>query len=260
MYPELPEEIKFEAVGPIATITLNRAGKLNTLTPAMGKALFSLSDAINQDDTIRVVILTGEGRKAFSAGSDITVLQQYGNNWQLRNRIDYAYAIRAIRKPVIAMIRGYCIGGGLELALMSDVRIATPEAQFGAGEVKLGWNGGAGNTQLLPRMIGYGNANRLLLTGDIIDAVEAHRMGLVQSLAADDELEDFTMAFATRIAANAPIAVQVIKHLVRMADNTPVEAGLSMENDLFAYCFTTKDSAEGVAAFTEKRPPNFKGV
>lgn len=259
MYPQLPEEIKFEVVSSIATITLNRPGKLNTLTPAMGKALFSLSEAINQDDAIRALILTGEGKKAFSAGSDITVLQDYGNNWQLRNRTDYAYAIRAIRKPVIAMIRGYCIGGGLELALMSDVRISTPEAKFGAGEVKLGWNGGAGNTQLLPRMIGYGNANRMLLTGDIIDAAEAHRMGLVQNLVPDDELEAFTMAFATRIAANAPIGVQVIKHLVRMADNTPAETGLAIENDLFAYCFTTKDSAEGIAAFTEKRAPKFTG-
>ncbi len=259
MYPQLPEEIKFHTDGPIATITLNRPGKLNTLTSAMGKALFRLSDAINQDDAIRVLILTGEGKKAFSAGSDVTVLQDYGNNWQLRNRIDYAYAIRAIRKPVIAMIRGYCIGGGLELALMSDIRIASPEAKFGAGEVKLGWNGGAGNTQLLPRMIGSGNASRILLTGDIIDAVEAHRMGLVQSLAPDDELEAFTIAVATRIAENAPIAVQVIKHLVRIADSTSVEAGLAVENDLFAYCFTTKDSAEGIAAFTTKRSPDFKG-
>jgi enoyl-CoA hydratase len=259
VYPSLPPELKFEVDSFVATVTLNRPNKLNTLTPAMGQALFGLSDAINQDDAIRVVILTGEGKRAFSAGSDVTVLGQYGSNWQLRNRIDYAYAIRNIRKPVVAMIRGFCIGGGLELALMSDVRIATPDARFGAGEVKLGWNGGAGNTQLLPRMIGYGNANKLLLTGDIIEAAEAHRMGLVQNVVPDDELESFTKAFAARTAANAPIAVQLIKHLVRMADSTSVEAGLAMENDLFAYCFTTKDSTEGIAAFTEKRSPDFKG-
>jgi len=189
----------------------------------------------------------------------VKVLGQYGTNWQLRNRGDYAYSIRNIRKPVIAMIRGFCIGGGLELALMSDLRIASPNAKFGAGEVKLGWNGGAGNTQLLPRIIGYGNANKLLLTGDIVDAAEAHRMGLVQEVIADEELESFTIACAKRIADNAPIAVQIIKHLVRMADSTSTEAGLAMENNLFAYCFTTKDSAEGIAAFVEKRRPNFTG-
>ncbi len=259
MYPQLPTELKLAIDGAIATITLNRPHKLNTLTPEMGQTLFVLADAINRDDAVRAVILTGEGKKAFSAGSDITVLDRYGNNWELRNRIDYAYAIRKIRKPVIAMIRGYCIGGGLELALMSDVRIATPDAQFAAGEVKLGLNAGAGNTQLLPRMLGYGNASKMLFTGDLVDATEAHRIGLVQEVVSDSELESFTRSFAARTAANAPIAVQLIKHLVRMADSTPVDVGLSMENDLFAYCFKTQDRAEGMAAFLEKRTPKFSG-
>lgn len=258
-FKEMNENLDFRIEGPIATITLNRPHKLNTVTAAMGKALCQIAAQINEDDAIRVVILTSTGDRAFSAGSDIGVLDDYGTNWQLRNRMDYCRAIWSIRKPVIAAIRGYCIGGGLELALMSDVRFAAPNAQFGAGEVKLGWNGGAGNTQLLPRLVGYGNALKMLLTGDLISAAEAHRIGLVQEIVPDAELDAFTRGFAERIAKNAPIAVQLIKHLVRIADSTSLEIGLAYENDLFAYCFTTKDSQEGIAAFKEKRPPQFKG-
>lgn len=253
------EDLDFRVEGPIATITLNRPNKLNTVTAAMGKLLFQIAAEINSNDAIRVVILTGAGERAFSAGSDIALLGDYGTNWQLRNRADYCRALWSIRKPIIAVIRGYCIGGGLEMALMSDVRFAAPSARFGAGEVKLGWNGGAGNTQLLPRMVGYGNALKMLLTGDLIDATEAYRIGLVQDVVPEDELDTFARTFAERVAQNAPIAVQLIKHLVRMAESTSLEIGLAYENDLFAYCFTTRDSQEGIAAFKEKRPPQFKG-
>lgn len=252
-------ELDFRIEGPIATITLNRPNKLNTVTAAMGKSLFQIAAEINDNDAIRAVILTGTGERAFSAGSDIGLLSDYGTNWQLRNRADYCRALWSIRKPLIAVIRGYCIGGGLEMALMSDVRFAAPGAKFGAGEVKLGWNGGAGNTQLLPRIVGYGNALKMLLTGDLIDATEAHRIGLIQDIVPDDELDAFARTFAERVAQNAPIAVQLIKHLVRIAESTSLEVGLAYENDLFAYCFTTKDSQEGIAAFKEKRPPQFKG-
>lgn len=252
-------EVDFRIEGPIATITLNRPNKLNTVTAAMGKSLFQIAAEINDNDAIRAVILTGTGERAFSAGSDIGLLSDYGTNWQLRNRTDYCRALWSIRKPLIAVIRGYCIGGGLEMALMSDVRFAAPGAKFGAGEVKLGWNGGAGNTQLLPRIVGYGNALKMLLTGDLIDATEAHRIGLIQDIVPDDQLDAFARIFAERVAQNAPIAVQLIKHLVRIAESTSLEVGLAYENDLFAYCFTTRDSQEGIAAFKEKRPPQFKG-
>jgi len=245
--------------GAIATITLDRPNKLNTVTPEMGICLFEMAAAINDDDAIRVVVLTGTGDRAFSAGSDVKVLDNYGTNWQLRNRKDYNRAIWSIRKPVIAAIRGYAIGGGLELALSSDIRIASMSAKFGAGEVKLGWMGGAGNTQLLPRLVGYGKALQLLMTGDFIDAEEARRLGLVQEITEDSELEPFTSDLAHRIANNPPIAVQLTKHLVRMSESTPLGVGLAYENDLFAYCFTTKDHEEGIAAFREKRPPVFRG-
>lgn len=261
--PEAPSDSADDLLvvldGPVARITLNRPTKLNTMTPAMGKQLLELVDAINFNDEIRVVVLSGTGTRAFSAGSDVSVLDDYGTNWQLRNRVDYARGIWAIRKPVIAKVRGYCIGGGLEMALMSDVRYADSTARFGAGEIKLGWHGGAGNTQLLPRVVGPGKASEMLFTGDMIDATEAHRTGLVDRLTEPEDLDAAVDDLADRISANAPIATQLSKHMVRVAQSTSLEVGLAYENDTFTYCFTTADAAEGRAAFAEKRVPQFRG-
>jgi enoyl-CoA hydratase len=259
MLPALPDELLYVQEGAVATITLNRPGKLNTMTPAMGKALMQLVTHINSQDSIRVVVLTGAGSKAFSAGSDVKVLDDYGSNWQLRNRVDYARGIWKIRKPVISKIRGYCIGGGLEMALMSDIRYATPDSKFGAGEIKLGWHGGAGNTQLLPRVMSSGRALEMLLTGDMVSAQEASDWGLVDRVFDESEIDAKVDDLASRIAGNAPIAAELAKHLVRVSMSTAIEIGLQYENDTFAYCFTTEDSAEGRAAFTEKRTPQFKG-
>jgi enoyl-CoA hydratase/carnithine racemase len=250
----------YEKSGAVATIRIDRPEKLNTVTPEMGREFSRIADEVNADDAVRVVLLLGTGERAFCAGSDVSVLDEYGTNWQLRNRIDYAKAVLAIRKPVIAGIRGYAIGGGLELALASDIRYATPEAKFGAGEIKLGWCGGAGETQLLPRIVGAGNALEMLLTGDMISAERALEIGLVQRVVPTEELDGAVMDLAERIAANAPIAVQIVKHLVRVAQSTSLDVGLSYENDLFAYCFTTSDSDEGRAAFAAKRPPQFRGA
>jgi len=253
------DDLRYERSGGIATITLQRPAKLNTVTAAMGRQLFALAAEVNDDDAVRVVVLQGTGDRAFSAGSDVKVLDDYGTNFQLRNRPDYCTAIWTIRKPTIASIRGYCIGGGLEMALSCDIRVASETARFGAGEIKLGWHGGAGNTQLLPRLVGYGKAMEMVLTGDLVDAAEARADGLVQRLVPDADLEATTQALAERIAANAPIAAVLAKHLVRMSESTSVDVGLKWENDLFAYCMTTQDAAEGRAAFTEKRPPVFRG-
>lgn len=255
----LPPELGYSQDDAVATIELRRPEKLNTLTPAMGRALVELTSRLNEDQSVRVVVLQGLGERAFSAGSDVSVLDDYGTNWQLRNRTDYARAIWAIRKPVIAKIRGYCIGGGLEMALMSDIRIADVSASFAAGEIKLGWHGGAGNTQLLPRVVGSGQAARMLFTGNRIDAHDAEKIGLIEQLTEPHELDAVVDQLAADIAANAPIAVELAKHLVRMAQSTSLEVGLAYENDTFAYCFTTADSDEGRRAFTEKREPNFQG-
>ena len=253
------DNIHFEVSSGVARIFLDRPAKLNTMTPEMGVELMSLVPRINGDDEVRVVILSGVGEKAFSAGSDVSVLDQYGTNWQLRNRLDYARAIWAIRKPVISKIRGYCIGGGLEMALMSDLRYSDETAQFGAGEIKLGWHGGAGNTQLRPRVTGPGIALEMLLTGDLISAQEALRVGLVQRVYPASDLDAEVDGIAQRIAKSAPIAAELAKHLVRISQSTSLDVGLAYENDTFTYCFTTEDSAEGRDAFAEKRPPNFRG-
>jgi enoyl-CoA hydratase len=145
------------------------------------------------------------------------------------------------------------------MALMSDIRYAADNAQFGAGEIKLGWHGGAGNTQLLPRVLSTGKALEMLLTGDLISAQKAEQYGLVDQLLTDAELDAAVENLASRIADNAPIAAELAKHLVRVSQSTAVDIGLQYENDTFAYCFTTEDSNEGRQAFVEKRKPNFKG-
>jgi enoyl-CoA hydratase/carnithine racemase len=255
--------IRLTQDGHVATITIDRPEKLNTITVEMGRSIEAIAREINAEDEIRVVIVRSTGDRAFCAGSDVSTLGEYGANWRMRNRLDhgldYIVPLWRVRKPMIAAIRGFCIGGGMEVALCCDLRIATPASRFGTGEIKLGWHAGSGNVTLLPRVIGPGNAARLLLTGDLVDAARAQAMGLVQEIVEDDQLEAHVAELAGRIAANAPIAVQLTKHLVRVAQSTTLEVGLAYENDLFSYTMTTDDAKEGLAAFLEKRPPTFRG-
>ncbi len=249
--------------GHVVTITLNRPDKLNAMTVVMDRRMNELAFELNNDDDVRAVVLTGAGDRAFSAGSDINDLDSYGTNWQYRNRFDarkdYARAVWLIRKPVVAAIDGYCIGGGLEMACASDVRIATPRSSFGAGEIRWGWHGGSGQTQYLTRQIGPGHASRLLLTGERIDGAEAYRIGLVQQLVEPDELAAAAHALAATIAERSPIAIERTKHMIRLAQSVPLETALLVENDSFAYCMMTEDAAEGRAAFAAKRNPQFRG-
>lgn len=149
---EPTRQIRLEVDGHVATVVIDRPEKLNAMTVAMDRRLNEVVYQLNNDDSVRVVVLTGAGERAFCAGSDINDLDEYGSNWAYRNRFDkrsdYARAIWLIRKPVVAAIRGYCIGGGLEMACASDIRLASPDASFGAGEIKWGWHGGSGQTQL----------------------------------------------------------------------------------------------------------------
>ncbi|WP_281888658.1 enoyl-CoA hydratase/isomerase family protein [Paenibacillus sp. YYML68] len=252
-------DIRVDVADYIATITLNRPSKLNTVTRSMGEQLRAICDHMNKNKEVRVVILTGEGPKSFSAGSDIEVLDDYGSPWDLRNRDDYCMAIRSIRKPVIAMVNGYAIGGGLELALHADIRIASSNARFGAGEIKLGWIGGSGSTQLLPRLVGPGKAAEMVLTGAMLSADEALRTGLVERVVEPDELERTVRELASTIVSYSPIAVENAKLALRAAMNMPLDAGLQYENSLFAFCFTTEDAQEGKQSFKEKRTPHYKG-
>lgn len=255
--------VRLERHGQVGLVTIDRPAKLNAMTIAMDRQMNEIAYLINNDRSIRSVVLSGEGDRAFCAGSDLTELEGYGDNWSYRNRFDarsdYARAVWLIRKPLVAAIQGYCIGGGLEMAAASDIRLATPTASFGAGEINWGWHGGSGQTQLLTRLVGSGWASRMLLTGERIDGREAHRIGLVQHLVPATKLLAEALTLASTIAERPPIAVERAKYMVRVAQNVPLDAGLLVENDSFAYLMTTADAAEGKAAFSEKRVPHFEG-
>jgi len=251
-------QVRLERNGDVGVVTIDRPAKLNAMTVAMDREMNAITYEVNNDDAIHAVLLTGAGERAFCAGSDITDLDGYGTNWQYRNRFDagtdYAHAVWRMRKPVVVAITGYAIGGGLEMACASDIRLATPASSFGAGEIRWGWHGGSGQTQFLTRAIGPGHALRLLLTGDRIDGSEAYRIGLVQELLRERALE-----LTRTIASRPPIAVQSAKNLVRVAQSASIEVGLAYENDMFSYLMKTDDAAEGRRAFVEKREPEFKG-
>jgi len=258
-----PGQVRLEKHGAVAHLILDRPSKINAMTVAMDREMNGLIFEINNDNAIRAVLLYGVGEKGFCAGSDITDLDEYGNNWQYRNRfdarLDYARAVWLIRKPVVAAIHGWCIGGGLEMACASDIRIAAPNAKFGAGEIRHGWHGGSGQTQLLTHAIGPGNAAKFLLVGEPIDAETCLRMGLIQEIVELEALLSSGQSVAESIAEKAPIAAQMTKHMIRMAQSIPLEVGLLYENDSFSYCMNTEDAAEGRRAFAEKRRPEFKG-
>jgi enoyl-CoA hydratase/carnithine racemase len=250
--------IGYEQRGAVVLLTLQRPDKANAMTQTMADALHAECRRADADASVRVVVLTGAG-KHFSAGSDIGSLESLPSPWDYRARLDYCDAVLGLRKPSIAMVNGAAFGGGLEMALSCDIRVASSAARFAAPEVKLGWVGGGGASQLLPRLSGYGNAALLLLTGDPVDAQEALRMGLVQKVAEPGDLEAETFALAERIAANGPIGAQAAKAALRAALSTDLSTGMQMEEELIALCLGTDDAREGMSAFLEKRPPEFKG-
>jgi enoyl-CoA hydratase/carnithine racemase len=243
----------------VADLVLDRPAKHNAMTPAMSRELARLCAQVESDPEIRVAILRGAGERAFCAGSDLAALAEYKSAWEFRARVEYSTVVRDLTKPVIAVLRGWVLGGGLELSLAADIRLAGRSAKLGAPEVKRGWIGGGGASQLLPRLIGYGQAMRLLLTGETIDAEEALRLGLIEELHDDAAVLDRARAMATQIAGYAPQAVQSVKAATRLALSAPLDVGLRYENEMNTLCFTGQDHLEGIKAFYEKRQPRFTG-
>ncbi|BCL69663.1 enoyl-CoA hydratase [Vibrio nigripulchritudo] len=259
----MSDHILFNVEDGIATLTLNRPDKLNAITAAMGTEIVQYAKQVDTDDNIKVLVIAGQGERAFSAGSDVNMLDDLGTAWEGRNRAnydrDYIAPLLHLRKPAIAAIDGYCLGGGLEVAICCDIRIATPRSRFGAPEIQRGWHAGSGNTSILPRLVGFGNAAMWILTGELMSAEESHRVGFVQKIVSEDDLMSEAIRLAKRIAQNPPIAVQSAKNVIRQSQGTSIEQGLSWENDGYTLCMMTDDAAEGIAAFGEKREPVFKG-
>jgi enoyl-CoA hydratase len=251
-------DVLFEVAESVATITLTRPAKLNAVTPEMAGALIAHVADCNGRDDVRVVVLTGAGERAFCAGSDIGELDSYDTPWNFRQRPDYCDAIRRLSKPSLAAINGIAFGGGLELAMSCDIRIAATGARFAAPEIKLGWIGGGGMTAFLTHSIGPSNAALMVLTGDPISAELALAWGLLSDVVAPEKLAARAAEIAKTIAARAPIAAETGKLNLRAALTMPIEAAIQYERDLQTICFATEDAAEGRAAFRQKRAPVFR--
>ena len=257
----MSDTILMEREGRVAILTVNRPDKLNALNDQVREDMLAALAQIENDDSLGVVVITGAGEKSFIAGADIS-------EFEGRTPFDQRHAMRSPRifdimssfpKPVIAMINGFCLGGGCELAMSCDLRIATEKARFGQPEIKLGLIPGGGGTQRLPRLVGTGHALRLILTGDMIGAAEAQAIGLVEMVVPHDELRAKTLELAQKIAAMSPLTVKVAKEAVRASEKMSLEEGIVYERDLFCLCFSTEDKNEGVDAFLAKRAPAWKG-
>jgi enoyl-CoA hydratase len=257
----MPETILEEREGRVAVLTVNRPEKMNALNEQVRDEMLRALAALETDDAVGVVVVTGAGEKSFIAGADI-------GEFAGRKPFDQRHAMRSPRifdvmaafpKPVIAMINGFCLGGGCELALSCDLRIASDKARFGQPEINLGLIPGGGGTQRLPRQVGLGHAMRLILTGEMIGAAEAKEIGLVEKVVPAAELRAATLELAAKVASKSPLAVRVAKEAVRASQRLSIEDGLVYERDLFCLCFSTADKEEGVRAFLDKRPAAWQG-
>lgn len=255
------ETLLLEKRDRVAIITINRPEKRNALNIKTREEGAALLEELRNDNSVGVVVFTGAGDKAFIAGADIA---EFAGRTAITQRDvmmqrSLFTAIDSFPKPVIAMINGFCLGGGCELALACDIRVASEKASFGQPEINLGIIPGGGGTQRLTRLVGEGKAMELIMTGEIIDAQTAFNIGLVNHVVPADQLEARTMEIATRISEKGPIALQLAKEAVKLASKSTLDEGLRREVDLFALCFSTEDKDEGVSAFLEKRKAAFKG-
>ncbi|MBE7515199.1 MAG: enoyl-CoA hydratase/isomerase family protein [Chloracidobacterium sp.] len=255
------ETITLEKRGAVAVLTINRPDKLNALNKKVHTESVAALDELRADDAVRVLVITGSGEKSFIAGADISEFEgqtPVTQRDQFHDRTLFN-VIDQFPKPVIAMVNGFCLGGGNELALACDIRMASETARFSQPEINLGIIPGGGGTQRLTNLIGEGRSMEMILTGDMIDAATAEKLGLVNHVVPADQLEAETMKLAEKIAEKAPIALQLCKEAVKFASRSNLDEGLRREVDLFAIAFSTEDKQEGVSAFLEKRKPDFKG-
>ncbi|HEU4563125.1 MAG TPA: enoyl-CoA hydratase-related protein [Gemmatimonadaceae bacterium] len=256
------ETLTFEVRDRIATLTVNRPDKLNALNDTTIRELGEAIEAARASDEVGGVIVTGAGTKAFVAGADISELASQGplegRERALRGQRIFS-RFESSPKPVIAAINGYALGGGCELALACHVRIAAEGARLGLPETKLGICPGYGGTQRLPRIVGKGRALELILTGDMVDAAEAHRIGLVNKVVPADQLLPAAVEMMRKMLEKGPIAVAMSIEAVNSGLEMPLADGLALEATLFGVLASTADMREGMQAFLEKRPARFAG-
>ncbi|HET9521557.1 MAG TPA: enoyl-CoA hydratase-related protein [Candidatus Limnocylindrales bacterium] len=263
-----PRLVRFDLPAPgsdgpldgVALVTFDRQEALNALSFDLLDHLAATLEALDADPACRAVVVTGAGTRAFAAGADIRELAvQTPARLAAEGRFGAWDRIGAIRKPLIAAVRGFALGGGCELAMSCDLIVAADDAQFGQPEIRLGVMPGAGGTQRLTRAIGRAKAMELILTGRSIAAPEAEAMGLVTKVVPAEETLRAALELAVRIAAQAPLAVRAAKEAIRKAEELPLSAGLAFERQSFFLLFGSEDQAEGMAAFTDKRPARWSG-
>lgn len=244
----------------IAILTINRPKFLNALNKITVEEMSHAIDCLAVDDEVKVIILTGSGDKAFAAGGDIFYMQEM-TVLEAREFCLFGQGvlrkIESLVKPVIGAINGYCLGGGCELAMACDFLIASSKAKFGQPEVSLGVIPGFGGTQRLGRLVGPNIAKQLLYTGEIIDAFEAMRIGLVNSIVSDEHLLDHVKEIAKNIIKKGQLAVRMCKTAINEGMETDIDRSMVIEANIFSLCFATEDQKEGMKAFVEKRKPNF---
>ncbi|MFQ5905010.1 MAG: enoyl-CoA hydratase/isomerase family protein [bacterium] len=246
----------------IAIVTINRPEVLNSLDAMTVKEIYDCFDRFKSEESVSAVIITGSGDKSFVAGADINELKaaDRGGGLDISHNGQAALGkVEALSKPVIAAVNGYALGGGCELAMACDMRVASERAKFGQPEVTLGLIPGYGGTQRLSRLVGKGVAKRLILTGEIIDAQEALRIGLVEKVVPHEKLMEEAEALAVKLAGLAPVALKLAKESVDLGFDLPLKEALKVESERFGEVCATKDKNEGTAAFLEKRKPAFKG-
>ena len=250
-----------ERDGHVAVVTLNRPDKLNALNADVRAALCDAFDVLDADDDVRAVVLHGAGDEAFVAGADIT---EFAGRTPEEQRVVYGErrvyeAVADFSKPVIAAIHGFCIGGGCELALACDVRVADRTARLSQAEIRIGLMPGGGGTQRLTRLVGHGWTTIMSLTGDFVEAEEALRIGLVDQLVDEGRHVERALELAGRMTRWSPVSLRLAKAAIRAAHELPLSEGLVFEKERFLDAFASEDGREGVAAFVEKRTPVFRG-
>ena len=251
------KNIILQKEGEIAILTFNRPEALNALNNQTRSEFREAMNEIREDDTVKVVILAGAGR-AFIAGSDLKELRDT-TPLQAHNIIRLGEIIESLEKPVIAAVNGFALGGGCEIVMACDIVIASEKAKFGQPELSVGVIPGGGGTQRLQRIVGVHKAKELIFTGDIIDAKEAERIGLVNRVVPAEKLNTAAKEMAEKIAKKSSAAVKLAKDAINRGMRTDLGAGLAYERELYSLSLTTEDKAEGIEAFIEKRKPKYKG-